>query len=171
MDVLVAKSAFLLLTIYALVFVLKILKDLVKKRFKAEKIETRKILMKERPSLRNQKGFTLIELTSVMIIMGVMSSVAIKKVDLITDTASSQALAISVKELNVRESMAWSNMKISNDGYTTDADVFAALDKDLGAKFKWNPGPTIDGGTLHCESESIVLNRIHSTTSAAGKWE
>ena len=68
MDVLVAKSAFLLLTIYALVFVLKILKDLVKKRFKAEKIETRKILMKERPSLRNQKGFTLIELTSVMII-------------------------------------------------------------------------------------------------------
>jgi hypothetical protein len=67
--------------------------------------------------------------------------------------------------------LAWSNIKISNDGYTTDADIFAALDKDLGAKFKWEPGPTIDGGTLHCESESIVLNRIQSTTSAAGKWQ
>jgi prepilin-type N-terminal cleavage/methylation domain-containing protein len=127
--------------------------------------------MKKRSSLRNQKGFTLIELISVMVIMGVMGSVAVKKVDFITDTASEKALAIAVKELNVRESLFWSKMKISLDGYTTDADLYSALDKDLGAKFKWNPGPTIDGGTLHCESQSIVLNRTHSTTSAAGKWQ
>jgi len=127
--------------------------------------------MKKKSFYLNQKGFTLIELISVMIIMGVMSSVAVKKVDFVTDTASTRALAITVKELNVRESLAWSNMKISNDGYTTDEDVFAALDKNLGAKFKWNPGPTIDGGTLHFESQSIVLNRIHSATSLAGKWQ
>jgi prepilin-type N-terminal cleavage/methylation domain-containing protein len=127
--------------------------------------------MKKRCSLQNQKGFTLIELISVMIIMGVMSSVAVKKIDFITDTASTRALATAVKELNVRESLVWSNMKISNDGYTTDEEVFAVLDKDLGAKFKWNPGPTIDGGTLHCESRSIVLYRTHSTNSAAGKWQ
>ena len=127
--------------------------------------------MKNNRRLRNQKGFTLIELISVMVIMGVMGSVAVKKVDILTDTASAKALAITVKELNVRESLVWSKMKISIDGYTTDADVFAALDKDLGAKFKWNPGPTIDGGTLHCESQSIVLNRTHSTASAAGKWQ
>jgi len=48
-------------------------------------------------------------------------------------------------------------MKISNDGYTTDADRFVALDKNLGAKFKWNPGPTIDGETLHCESNRLFL--------------
>jgi len=122
-------------------------------------------------SLRNQKGFTLIELISVMIIMGVMSSVAVKKVDFITDTASTRALVTTVKELNVRESLVWSNMKISNDGYTTDEDIFAALDTNLGAKLKWNPGPTIDGGTLHCESQSIVLNRTHSANSTAGKWQ
>jgi prepilin-type N-terminal cleavage/methylation domain-containing protein len=127
--------------------------------------------MKKKFSLRNQKGFTLIELISVMIIMGVMSSVAIKKVDFITDTASTRALVTAVKELNVRESLVWSNMKISNDGYRTDEDVFAALDKNLGAKLKWNPGPAIDGGTLHYESQSIVLNRTPSTTSAAGKWQ
>ena len=127
--------------------------------------------MKKRLGLQNQKGFTLIELVSVMVILGVMSSVAAKKVDFITDTASERALIIAVKELNVRESMVWSNLKISNDGYTTDEDLFSVLDKDLGAKFKWNPGPTIDGGTLHCESGSIVLNRIHSTTSFAGRWQ
>ena len=106
-----------------------------------------------------------------MVIMGVMGSVAVKKVDLLTDTASTKALAIALKELNVRESLVWSKIKISIDGYTTDADLFSALDKDLGAKFRWNPGPTIDGGTLHCESQSIVLNRTHSTNSAAGKWQ
>jgi hypothetical protein len=44
--------------------------------------------------------------------MGVMSSVAIKKVDFITGTASTRALAVTVKELNIRESLVWSNMKI-----------------------------------------------------------
>ena len=61
--------------------------------------------MKKRHLLQNQKGFTLIELISVMIITGVMSSIAVKKVDFITDTASTRALAIAVKELNVRESL------------------------------------------------------------------
>jgi len=127
--------------------------------------------MKKRPNLQNQNGFTLIELISVMVIMGVMSSVAVKKIDVVIDTASTRALATAVKELNVRESLVWSNMKISNDGYTTDEDVFAALDNNLGAKLKWNPGPAIGGGTLHFESQSIVLNRTPSTTSAAGKWQ
>jgi prepilin-type N-terminal cleavage/methylation domain-containing protein len=127
--------------------------------------------MKKRRYLRNQKGFTLIELISVMIIMGVMSSVAVKKFDTITDTASTRALAAAMKELNVSESLVWCNMKISNEGYTTDEDVFAALDKNLGPKFKWDPGPTIEGGTLHFESYSIVLKRTPSTNATAGKWQ
>jgi len=57
--------------------------------------------MKKRCRLGSQKGFTLIELISVMIIMGVMSSVAVKKIDFITYTASTRALATTVKELNV----------------------------------------------------------------------
>ena len=127
--------------------------------------------MKERRRFQNQNGFTLIELLSVMIIMGVMSSVAVKKVDFITDTASTKALTIAVKELNVRESLVWSQMKISLDGYTTDADLFDALDKDPGAKFTWDPGPGIDGGTLRFESQSVVLNRTHSTNSVPGQWQ
>ena len=127
--------------------------------------------MKERCRFRNQSGFTLIELLSVMIIMGVMSSVAVKKVDFITDTASAKAMVQGERELNVRESLVWSKIKISLDGYTTDADLFDTLDKNLSAKFKWDPGPGIDGGTLHCESQFIVLNRTQSTNSAAGKWQ
>ena len=127
--------------------------------------------MKGKFLYQNQKGFTLIEMISAMIIIGVMGSVAVIKADFMTDTASAKALAIAVKELNVRESLVWSKIKISIEGYTTDAELFAVLDKDLGVKFKWNPGPTIDGGTLHCESQSIVLHRTHSTNSVAGKWK
>ena len=127
--------------------------------------------MKKRHSLGNQKGFTLIELISIMIILGVMGSVAIKKYDNLTNTANERVLAVTVKELNARESLIWANMKISNEGYTNDTDVYTALNTDIGSRLKWNPGPTIDGGTLHCESQSIVLNRTHSTNSAAGKWQ
>ena len=41
--------------------------------------------MKSKFFPKNQKGFTLIELLSVIIIMGVMSSVTVKKVDFITE--------------------------------------------------------------------------------------
>ncbi len=127
--------------------------------------------MKKRHSLGNQKGFTLIELISIMIILGVLGSVAVKKYDNLTNTASERVLAATVKELNVRESLIWTNMKISSDGYTNDTDAYTALNTDLWSRVKWNPGPTIDGGTLHIDSQSIVLNRNHSTNSAAGKWQ
>ena len=87
--------------------------------------------MRQTYHLRNQDPFTLIELLSVLIIVGFMGSVDIKKVDFMTDTASAKALAIAVKELNVKESLVWSKIIISDDRHTTDADLFSALDKDL----------------------------------------
>ena len=122
----------------------------------------------------NQKGFTLIELISVMIIMGVVASVSIKKFDIVSNTAGESALNLGIKELNVRESLRWSNIKISADGYTNDQDLWDLLvpDLDLGGKYRWNPGPDISaGGTLHFDSNSIVLNRQPSTATTAGKWE
>ena len=120
----------------------------------------------------NQKGFTLIELVSVMIIMGVVASVSIQKFEFVSDTASVRALYAGVKELNIRESLVWSNLKISNDGYSTDAELYLLLDTNLGGGYKWAPGdPDLTGGTLSFESASIALNRQESTASSAGKWE
>lgn len=121
-------------------------------------------------SARNQKGFTLIELISIMIILGVLGSVAVKKYDALTSTASEQVLVVAVKELNVRESLNWTNMKISSDGYTNDADIYALLDTNLGSRLKWNSGPNIGGGTLHCESAACILTRTPSSSSLAAKW-
>ena len=121
----------------------------------------------------NQNGFTLIELISVIIIMGVVASVSIQRFDLLSDSASQRVLHAGIKELNIRESLIWTNIKISLDGYTNDEDIFTAVDTNLGSGFKWNPAvpDRVTGGTLIFKSASKTLNRRVSTQSAAGKWE
>jgi prepilin-type N-terminal cleavage/methylation domain-containing protein len=127
--------------------------------------------MSKKRNRLNQKGFTLIEIISVMIIMGVVASVSIQKFDLLSDTASQQALYSGIKELNIRESLTWTNLKISSAGYNRDEDLYLLIDTYLGDSYSWNPGPTIGGGTLHFKAHSKTLTRIASTETSAGKWE
>ncbi len=119
----------------------------------------------------NQKGFTLIELMSVLIIMGVMFSVAIKKFDILSDTASITAIKAGIRELNTQETLAWTQMKLSETGWTSDADVYSGVDKNLGQGYSWSPGPNISGGALHYKSQSIVLARNESKRHGVGSWK
>jgi prepilin-type N-terminal cleavage/methylation domain-containing protein len=121
----------------------------------------------------NQNGFTLIELISVIIIMGVVASVSIQRFDLLSDSASQRVLHAGIKELNIRESLTWTNIKISLDGYTDDQNIFDAVDKILGTGFEWTPDPPdrVFGGTLTFKSASKSLTRHVSTETSAGKWE
>ena len=120
----------------------------------------------------NQKGFTLIELVSVMIIMGVVASVSIQKFDIVSNTANERALITGIKELNVRESLVWSNMKISLDGYSNDEDVWGLMQTDM-TGYDWGTGePTrVGGGTLAFKTASRSLTRHVSTESSAGRCD
>ena len=104
--------------------------------------------MKRKSSRLNHKGFTLIELMGIMVIMGVMASVGVKKLDLLSDSATNRALLEGVKELNIRESLNWTNVKLSTAGWIDDAQLFSAVDTDLGYDYKWTAGPNALGGTL-----------------------
>ena len=119
----------------------------------------------------NQVGFTLIELISVMVIIGVMASVGVKKMDLISDTATDRVMLEAVKELNIRESLTWTNIKLSTAGWLDDAKLFSVMDTDLGSDYKWTAGPNALGGTLTFRNKAIVLNRTASTTSSIGSWQ
>ena len=118
----------------------------------------------------NRKGFTLIELMAVMVIMGVMVSVAIKKFDLLSDNASIIAIEAGIRELKLRESVTWFKIKLSDTGYTNDVDVYNAIDKNLGQEYIWNLGPDISGGRLHFQSQSVNLSRAQSTLNSPGSW-
>ena len=105
-----------------------------------------------------------------MIIMGVVASVAIQKFDVLSDAAAEQALRVGVRELNVRESLSWSDLKISSVGWTNDIETFAIVDTDLGTDYSWDPGPTLDGRTFHSRSKPKALGRDHSMMASAGNW-
>ncbi len=126
--------------------------------------------MRNKCFILTQKGFTLIELMSVLVIMGVIFSVAIKKFDILSDTASITAIKTGVRELNTQESLIWIKMKLADTGWTTDLDVYSAVVKNLGAGYSWSPGPNISGGTLHYKSQSVALIRNESTRKTVGSW-
>jgi prepilin-type N-terminal cleavage/methylation domain-containing protein len=119
----------------------------------------------------NQKGFTLIELLSIMVIMSVMVSVGIKKFEILSDNAGITALRTGNRELNTRETLTWFKIKLSETGYSTDEDVYNAVDKNIGSGYSWNPAPNTSGGRLYFKSRYIDLTRIASTSNSPSYWE
>lgn len=127
--------------------------------------------MSPKLSIVNNRGFSLVELLAVMVIMGVLGSVATQKYDILSDSASLRALEFAISELNTRESLTWTNIKLSDVGWVDDETVFSLIDGGIGPDYHWSPEPQIDGGILHFKSEKIKLKRILSTSKSAGKWQ
>ncbi len=119
----------------------------------------------------NQHGFTLIEIMAVWVIMGVMFSVMQHKISALTSSSEDTALEVGIRELNVRETLTWTNFKFSPDGWTDDNTVYVAMDTNLRGGYGWSAGPTAAGGTLRFKSRVIVLTRTPSTNMSTGHWE
>lgn len=111
----------------------------------------------------------MIEVIAVMVIMSVMASVGVKKLDLLSHAASDRVLEQGLRELNTRETLTWTNIKLSDSGWIDDASVFSELDTDLD-EFEWTAGPDENGGTLSFRSRSIQLTRIASSSLSVGSW-
>ena len=102
--------------------------------------------------------------------MSVLTSIFILRFERLSTTAAQQALKSGIIELNVRESLVWSKIRLSQNGWTDDLRVYRDMDTHLGRDYLWNPGPNRDGGTLHYKSHTAILTRDPSTTSKAANW-
>ena len=111
----------------------------------------------------NRKGFTLLEIIAVLIILGVLIAVAVPRYFGIPQDAAETALKTAVSELNARDNLAWGKWKTDKTEYTAD---------DIKSDLK---GFAVDEGNSLLSSDSFNrqarVSRTPRTDDKPGKWE
>jgi prepilin-type N-terminal cleavage/methylation domain-containing protein len=122
----------------------------------------------------NQGGFTLIEIIAVLILLSTIAAIVVPKFIDLDANAKVMAIESGISELNGRENLVWTDIKMSNSGWLSDAQVFAAMDYDLGSDYDWSAPPTVGSpgsGTLRFQdSTPVELERSESRYDSPSKW-
>lgn len=119
----------------------------------------------EKKILKNEKGFTLIEIIAVLIILGILAAVAVPKFLSLTEEAEKKALQGATSAGLSTVSLLYGQLALSNGAEPTTAElvtkananppgsdefgyVFAASGDDVTVTVSWKDGKTsTDTGT------------------------
>ncbi|TFG91411.1 MAG: prepilin-type N-terminal cleavage/methylation domain-containing protein [Syntrophobacterales bacterium] len=89
-------------------------------------------------TLKGEKGFTLIEIVAVLIILGILAAVAVPKYMDLTEKARVRALEGKVAEGLSTVSLGYGNLMLSNSGVATTKDIAQWAKKNEPASDEFN---------------------------------
>jgi len=113
--------------------------------------------------LSDQKGFTLLEVVAVLIILGILVAIAIPRIFNVPEDAAESALKVAVVELNARENLAWGKWKSDRVEYTV-GDIKSDL-----MQFTVNDDNTLIGSDNH--GRQAVVSRTPPSDDSPGRWK
>ena len=101
--------------------------------------------MKNRKLINNEKGFTLIEIIAVLVILGILAAVAVPKFFDLQTKAREKAVYTAVSELKVRVNQHFANELLK--GYTFAGISYPAASVDINIGEDFDIVDWVDGST------------------------
>lgn len=119
-----------------------------------------------------ETGFTLLEIIATMVILSILAALAIPRYISLDESAKQRGVDAGIAEFNGRETLTWSNIKISESGWIDDERTFSLIDTHLGSDYQWAvDDPDESGGVLTFkDSAAVTLTRTASENTRPGSW-
>ncbi|MGV8079174.1 MAG: type II secretion system protein [Syntrophales bacterium] len=117
---------------------------------------------------RNQKGFTLIEIIAVLVILGILAAVAIPKFFDMQDEAKLKNAQAAVASAQSAISMAYANYLLNSSAPNASSPLSACQSVQVDAPSGVDYNVSCTGGNWNITASNITAN--YDDKTATGTW-